>query len=278
AASHFFVSQSTLSRQIANLETELGVKLFDRDTRSVSLTKAGSVLYAHCPLLIGHFDTVIRRVDAAKQGHAEPLAIATVSEFRSRLSHIVERFRERHPDIQLLVDDLSFEAVADAILNGVYDIGLTLDFMVPASDRIEAIPIGRDPLVAVARADSAAPLAATVGLNDLLGRVVAVPAVGDPETVRRLKLAARQSPDAQTIFVGCPNSLSALLRVAFSDAIAIMPRTAVEHRVAAGEFVTSEISEPSAWATWYLLTSKDRAAPATKHFLSVARSCHRLGP
>ncbi|MDR2347667.1 MAG: LysR family transcriptional regulator [Bifidobacteriaceae bacterium] len=273
AARHFFVSQSTLSRQIANLENELGAKLFDRDTRNVALTKAGAVLYQHCPLLLNHFDTVLRRVDAVNRGQVEPLTIATVSEFRSRLSGIVRRFRERHPEAALIVDDLSFETLTDAVLEGVYDFGLTLDFMVPAADQIEAILVGREPMMAVARGGSQPPLGPSVPLSGLLGRVIAVPAAGHPELVSRLKLAARQPGAPETVFLRCPNSQSALLRVAFSDAVTLMPRTAVEERIATGEFDGAEISDPSAWAKWYLLTSKDREAPLARQFVAAARAC-----
>jgi DNA-binding transcriptional LysR family regulator len=271
AAELFFLSQSTLSRQIANLETELGVKLLKRDTRSVRLTSAGAVLYDQCPALLGHFDTVIARLEAAKHGTSETLTVATVSEFAATLKDLACQFRERYPDVKLIVNDLSFAELTGAVVNGTYDIGLTLDFMVPATDEVEAIAIGQDSLVAVRRPESEPPWHPMIELRQLLGGTVAVPAVGAPTLISRLKLAARQPGAPETVFIKCHNTRSAMLQVLFSDAITVMPRLTIETAVAAGEFAYAEIDDPSAKTSLCLLVRKDRETAAAKNFVTMAK-------
>lgn len=49
AANHLFIAQSSLSRNISNLEAELGIKLFSRTKKYVRLTPGGAVLYQNFP-------------------------------------------------------------------------------------------------------------------------------------------------------------------------------------------------------------------------------------
>lgn len=65
AARRLFVSHSTTSRAVAALETELGVRLFDRDRRSVELTEAGRVLCAESEKLLHAAEAAAAAVKAA---------------------------------------------------------------------------------------------------------------------------------------------------------------------------------------------------------------------
>lgn len=60
------VSQATISRQIASLEEEIGVKLFERDSHTVSPTPAGSMMAHYAPVFLEYQKTILNRVrDAA---------------------------------------------------------------------------------------------------------------------------------------------------------------------------------------------------------------------
>jgi DNA-binding transcriptional LysR family regulator len=271
AAERLFISQSALSRQVANLEAELDVKLFKRNTRSVALTEAGAVLYEQCPLLLTHFDTVLRRVAAIRDGRAGCLTIATVGEFGARLIELVEDFSAHHPQVEVAVDDLPFGELTDAIINGVYDLALTLDFMVPASDQIDAIQVGWDRLVAVGRPDLEPPLGPAVDVDQLLKRTIVVPALGVPPLVRKLRLAVGELGAGRTVFREAPNSRSALLAVTLGDAVTVMPLTTVEGSVAAGELVASRIEGLDDSCGWMLVAPKDRKDGIVKDFVALAR-------
>jgi DNA-binding transcriptional LysR family regulator len=67
AARRLHMSQSPLSQAIARLETKLGVRLFDRTSRQVRLTYAGSVLLAHATRIADDVDDSIRAVRRAAQ-------------------------------------------------------------------------------------------------------------------------------------------------------------------------------------------------------------------
>ncbi len=106
ASEHLYVSQSILSRHIADMEKELGVKLLQRSTHEVSLTSAGQKLAASIPSLLE------QQQDLMHSMHADPLfaqgsvRIACVLEFAysSHLQNFFRRFKEKYPDIMLDID------------------------------------------------------------------------------------------------------------------------------------------------------------------------------
>jgi DNA-binding transcriptional LysR family regulator len=152
AAARCHVVQSALSYQVARLEREQGVILFERTSRSVRLTAAGE-------LLLPRARAVLHELDAA---HAELAELAGVITGRLRLGMIgntgqaapvVERtlavFHHRHPSVEIAVSDTGSRRMADQVRAGELDIafvGLFAD-QVPG-DLVHRI-LTDEPLVAV---------------------------------------------------------------------------------------------------------------------------------
>ena len=76
------ISQPSLSKQIQNLETELGNKLFDRSTIPMKLTPAGEYFLAHAQSLLYRSDQLIRSMDEFKTEQKGRLTIG-ISPFRN---------------------------------------------------------------------------------------------------------------------------------------------------------------------------------------------------
>src|ERR1700728_3837423 len=68
AAARLHVAQPGLSQQIKNLESELGLRLFDRNKRRVSLTDAGMLLLAEAYGVLGRFDECLDTMRRARTG------------------------------------------------------------------------------------------------------------------------------------------------------------------------------------------------------------------
>ena len=103
AAELLFVTASAVSHQIRGLEDELGRKLFERSGRTVSLTDAGKALYRDISPLVRQLDEAAarHRVDVAPT----TLSISVQPFFASELFvPRLPRFRERHPDINIIID------------------------------------------------------------------------------------------------------------------------------------------------------------------------------
>ncbi len=141
AAKHFYINQSTLSRQLIALEQELGVLLFIRDNKRLELTEAGSVFSRGCDLFIKHMEVIIRDTQSAGKGESGVLRMVTPGIFGDILPQSLTFFKNSFPDIQLIIELYNFSEIPSAILYDIYDVGFTYDFAASDIDEIEKVPV-----------------------------------------------------------------------------------------------------------------------------------------
>jgi DNA-binding transcriptional LysR family regulator len=139
AALELGMSTTTLSNVVGKLENVLGVRLFHRTTRSVSLTDAGRLFIeqVRSPLLDIHEAIASTRArQASPSGTLRINAFATAA--REILSPLVLAFLRRYPDVH--VDLVTEGRLVDIVADG-FDLGVRGADLVP-SDMI-AVPLGR---------------------------------------------------------------------------------------------------------------------------------------
>src|SRR5690606_21352631 len=123
AAEKLHISQPPLSRQIQQLEEELGLPLFERGTRPVRLTEAGRFFYTHATRLLEQAAEAIgttRRIAQAERR----LAIGFVSSsMYGALPELLRRFRAQRPQVQLVLLEMSTIEQIDALKTGRIDVG-----------------------------------------------------------------------------------------------------------------------------------------------------------
>lgn len=138
AALDLGVSTTALSNAVAKLEGALGVRLFNRTTRSVSLTDAGRTFVEHLgPALReihGAMD-LVRGQQATPSGVLRINAFATAA--REILAPLILEYLRRHPDVHI---DLVTEGQLTDIVADGFDLGVRVADLVP-SDMI-AVPVG----------------------------------------------------------------------------------------------------------------------------------------
>jgi DNA-binding transcriptional LysR family regulator len=144
AARHFYISQSTLSRQIMALESELGAQLFIRNNKNVELTEAGKVFMKDCDLFIKHMQVITENVQAAAQGNFGILRITSPGELCKTFYDSLIAFQKKYPSVQLVVEAYDFNEISTTIQHGVYNVGFTFDFATADYEEIESVPIGTD--------------------------------------------------------------------------------------------------------------------------------------
>src|SRR5215470_5518011 len=114
AAQRLHMSQPALSRQIADLERELGVQLFDRVARRLTLTRHGEELLARGRRLLSEMDAIQERAQSLAGGAAGVLRIgATAQVIETSLSHVLPRYRRLYPNVDLqVVEDGAKDLIA----------------------------------------------------------------------------------------------------------------------------------------------------------------------
>ena len=154
AAERLFISQPPLTRQIKNLEDELGVTLFDRSTRNVRLTHAGQAFLNRAKSTIYESQAAVSAAQRSEQGQGEIITIGFMSAIMlhelapalciaHKESPLVDfKFRQMRSDEQL-------EAViADRIDIGCVDLGISGMTSRIQRERLAAWPFFTDMLVA----------------------------------------------------------------------------------------------------------------------------------
>jgi DNA-binding transcriptional LysR family regulator len=108
AARRLHVAQPPLSSQIKALESELGVRLFERTTRQVKLTAAGNVFLEECRLVLEAAGRAERRAREAQHGVAGTLRLGIIAPVANAwLARILREFRQNFPLVQLSLFDLT---------------------------------------------------------------------------------------------------------------------------------------------------------------------------
>ena len=125
AARRLQMTQQPLSRQIADLEAELEVKLFHRTKRMIRLTEAGKAFLPEVQKVLAQSDrsvAIARRVDLGEAGELQIGFTGPI--LNSVLPTIVRQFQSQFPDISLDLKRLQTNEQVQALLEGEIHIGL----------------------------------------------------------------------------------------------------------------------------------------------------------
>src|ERR1700751_5751856 len=125
AAHRLHVSQPALSQQISDLEDELRLKLFTRNSRGVELTEAGQAfLVAGRRVLVAAKEAAERAQEAAK-GERGRLVIGSLGAATiSFLTGVLARFREQYPLVEITLSQMNNRLQIEAVLNDSIMLGI----------------------------------------------------------------------------------------------------------------------------------------------------------
>jgi DNA-binding transcriptional LysR family regulator len=152
AAEAVHLSQPALSRRVAKLEEALGVRLFERTTRSVSLTAVGREFSRKARALLGDLEQALLGMDEIAATRAGEVTVACVpSAAYYYLPGFIKRYRERFPRIRVRVVDEAANAVLTAVIRGEADFGI--DFIGAQEPELDFEAILEEPFVAACRRD-----------------------------------------------------------------------------------------------------------------------------
>jgi LysR family transcriptional regulator, transcription activator of glutamate synthase operon len=227
AAAELHIAQPALSKQISQLEQELGVALFDRVGRNVRLTEAGEALLPHAR-------TVMAQVEAARAAMAERIGLrrgrATVGTPPTvgtlLLPQALSAFHKRYPGIELRVHEAGVQTLLDLMETGLTDVAIVT---LPVEDsQLTVVPLFTEDLViAVWRTH---PLAQReqVQMGDLREEAwVLSPA--NYELRESTLDACRRAGFAPRVVLDGGETDTLLRLVAAGVGIALVPRMAVQH-------------------------------------------------
>lgn len=129
AAKRFYISQTAVTQQIKALETELGVQLFNRDNRHVTITPAGVSFLTDARRILAQVASAKERVQAANTAVLGTLRIGYVNGLeKTRLADWLNQFHQQYPNATFTLLRQNVAALYDAVLADQLDLVLNLNY------------------------------------------------------------------------------------------------------------------------------------------------------
>jgi len=134
AAESLYISQPGLSRQIKQMEDDLGIKLFERNNRKVELTKAGRFLQQKLIIHFKQLDDILYHTKLLSDGIDGNLKLGYVgSAMQELIPKLLLKFRDNNPNVLINLTEIDNRQQIQALLNQEIDIGFV---------RMERVPKG----------------------------------------------------------------------------------------------------------------------------------------
>ena len=119
AAIHLHVAQSAVSRQIANLEDELGVELFERVGRNVKLTQIGKIFSEHSISALQAIDYAKKQIDEYLDPDKGTIKIGFPTSLAGHLlPTVISAFKKDYPNVAFQLRQGSYNYLIDAVKKG----------------------------------------------------------------------------------------------------------------------------------------------------------------
>lgn len=172
AAKSMHLSQAALSGLIKELETRVGVRLLDRDTRSVALSTVGEAFEPMVGRVLAGLDDALDSLTNLKELRRGVVRVAAPEPLScTLLPELIATYNSSHPGVDIRFEDVPMDQVLAALQNGDADIGFG-PANVATEDSLDEHALCVDPLWVALSPDDPLAQGAAVSWKDLRDRVV----------------------------------------------------------------------------------------------------------
>jgi len=276
AAARLHISQPPLTRQIQQLEEELGVQLFVRTPKGVELTQAGRLMLAEAENIQTVVSQTVDRVQRAAKGHLGRLDVAV---FGSGVLLLIPRvllaFRTAHPGVTMAVQTMGKTEQIEALRQRRITVGFNR-LLAPEPDIASELFAIEPVMVAINALD---PLATQeeIGIRDLAGKpMVMYPSTGRPnfvDKVHQLFATERLHP---TVAHEVGDAVTAVAFVASGFGVCLVAESATALTLPSVVYRRLKMKKPATVDLSCIYRVGDES-PILGAFLEVMRGCRGAG-
>jgi DNA-binding transcriptional LysR family regulator len=275
AADRLHVAQPAVSEQIRKLEQELGVQLFDRSPRGVTLTHAGAAMLEEARRVLRQADVAVRVARSARDRSAERLRVGYLADcLPAAVTRGLRRLGQAVPNLEVQLEAGNAHRLVEDLRLGRFDAVVT---SLPAPvNGLNVTPLGDQHVVAALPAGHAQAISPAIVLEwSARERLIVLPREVNPPfygAVVAMCAAAGLSP----AFVTADSVEQALVAVSAGVGIALLPESAAERGAGQGvRFLPVRGAEP-AFACAVLSPTRTES-PIAKAFLrAVSQAATRV--
>lgn len=247
ASDRIGVAVSSISRQIAHLEEQLGISLIERGRRSIRLTEAGQLMYQHHKQQMSTRDQLMGRLEQLRDVRAGHVELAVGEGFLTPgFMHLIDTFQRRNPGVTVALRTVSTPDAARMILEDEVHMGIL--FLLNNEPRIRTRAAVAQPLLAVCSRDHPAAQSPSLDLDELARHKLILP----PKSFRIRQILATAEARRHVFLNPCLTTDSIHVMRALAKegrALTVLPRIAILSDLQDGSLVarplTIEAEEPS---------------------------------
>lgn len=271
AAKKLNIAQPPLSRQIQDLEEELGVKLFIRKHHALQLTEEGALFKQYAIQILDLVEKSTEDIQEMNHGLQGTIYIASVEGHAPRLlAEWISNFHKINPHVQYNLWNGNSDDVINRVMNGLCDMAVIME--PHNAEGIEAIPVYSEPWIAIIPADN--PLAKqpgdTIELSALSEYELIIPS--RPSRLDEIYSWFQGNAKKPVIRCKIAHLLSAYELSRLGVGITIYPASASNLAVA-DDVRIKKIVNPSVTASYILIWNKYRTLPhVAKEFIKCCTS------
>jgi LysR family transcriptional regulator, salicylic acid-responsive activator of bsdBCD len=264
AAKRLHIAQPPLSYQLKSLEDELGVKLFERGSRNVTLTDAGLILYKRAEQILSLTKSTVDELTDFKDGTYGTLSIGTVSSsgaplLDSRLSI----FHNKYPFINFEIHEGNTYELLESLTKGIIEIAIV---RTPFNNSgINSILLPKEPMVAAMVQDLSWTDNTIIDITELKNK----PLIFYRRFERIILKACADSNFEPTVFCKNDDARTSLLWANAGLGIAIVPKSSIK-LIGSSNIIFKEIDNKDLSTQIAVIWSKTGyLSSAGKNFLSL---------
>jgi DNA-binding transcriptional LysR family regulator len=267
AAKRLRIAQPPLSRQIQDLEVELGFELFDRSHRRVELTSPGTVFLSHVRRTFEALDLAVHEARRASRGEVGRVVVGYISSLAySGIIELIRAFHAHLPSVEVTLREMSPQAQIDALKAGRIDVGFVRGPLDDASLASECVR--REPLLVALPAENPLVRRKRIALSQLAREpFVLFPRERSPSFFDDIMALCRKSGFSPRIVQEAPH-LDIVSLVAAGFGVSILPESirTIRRR---GFVLRPIVGSPS--TNLLIAWRADDRAPALAEFLAFSR-------
>lgn len=267
AAARLHISQPPLSLQIAQLERELNVRLFDRNNRRVALTEAGEAFLNDVRITLGRLADATSRARDVDQGLAGRVEIGlSGSHFMGPVPALIARYKQQNPQVSVLLNEMNPSAQLEALRGHRLDVSISRSKV--DDELLQSLPLWPDPVVVAL--PTAHPLAgrARVDLSALADDDFVVLRQETSGFARLLAQACTRAGWLPRVVQTVAEVPAQLALVQAGLGVALVPRSTCEHF--GDRIAVCELSKSVGPGMVYAVTRREGGRRALAPFLHAA--------
>lgn len=274
AAARLGISQPPLSQQIGALEQELGVRLFDRTSRSVKLTSAGAAFLDAARATLEQAERAVSLARRAARGELGELNLGfnASAPFVPKIAKAIYDFRQLYPDVELVLTELAGRPQPTALIDHALDACFLRSARRPdVGETIAVMPILRERLFVAMRPDHRLAAQDEVALRDLGGEPLLLYFRERGATFTDELFAMLRAVGVEPVVAHSVREVSTLFGLAAAGVgVTVIAESLCELRSA--KLVYRPISDPESVTGMWLMYLRDGLSLACRNFLRIVET------